>query len=899
MQDKVEFLGHQINFDGITPIANNILKINKFAQPQSQTQLQSFLGLVNYYRNYVPNIAQMAAPLYDLLGKNKKFQWSPDANTAFDTIKNKLTSGVKLFHPDPAKPFILHTDSSDDSISGILSQKSSTGVDEPLMFISKKLNLTERLWPISHKELSAVAFSLQFLRNLILGSQIFVIVDHYNLINMYSQAMKSPRMIRLAIKISEFAPDLYFQAEKDNICAYYLSRCFVNTSYRAEETTLYNIQIENNFPLSNIKTLQNEDPFCVHIRNNLEGKETGTIHKNVYETHNDILYIKDNIKNKLKVVIPRTLTDDLIKIIHEDKFSAHPGIIETINKIKSGYYWPNLNIDVNNFVRKCIICNTLKSAKTTKTKLTLYTETNFPFSVVAMDLVGPLNNIEGDKNYILTIICRLTRFTEAIILNSKSAEDVAFGLFTALFSRHSYPNSILSDLGSEFTNSLIKILESKYNIRRTYTVAYNPQSTGLIEAFNKTLGKNLRILSEKYTDWPLYVQTSIMAYNSAIHSTTGKSPFFAIYFRDPNTVYSNLNLMQKPPSLIHDEMSIPTQMIYKTREIFLECAKALTDNEIIRNDKVNNNRKDNIFSPGDLVYMINVPTTDANVKLQAKWTGPYRLIEKISKTIYFLESLVTGKIFRAHSRRIRLAHGDTNIINHPNAKKYFPVFIDIVSEDDNVVQVSQNEMISDILLDKQEMDNYNPFEKEIHLTTMRFLISHNIWVGNDRLNISVVDALEITPTKYVEQIYKKCPSLNIHHNRKQLNNTTVSIIGKFPTMGSTHTNTVTRHTAELRWVMIKCLLINSTNKIQQLLCSKLLNDAYKQTLLLDTPNNRISWLLQGLDHILLTNNGNLKYIILHIPENFPLSFNDKTKLYGKLKQLAKKEYANPVINFHP
>ncbi|CAL4156335.1 unnamed protein product, partial [Meganyctiphanes norvegica] len=123
LQDKVEFLGHQINFDGITPISNNILKINKFAPPQTKTQLQSFLGLVNYYRNYIPNIAKLATPLYELLGKNKIFQWSPDANTAFDNIKDKLTSGVKLFHPNPGKPFILHTDSSDDSISAILSQK--------------------------------------------------------------------------------------------------------------------------------------------------------------------------------------------------------------------------------------------------------------------------------------------------------------------------------------------------------------------------------------------------------------------------------------------------------------------------------------------------------------------------------------------------------------------------------------------------------------------------------------------------------------------------------------------------------------------------------------------------------------------------------------------------------
>ena len=84
-------------------------------------------------------------------------------------------------------------------------------------------------------------------------------------------------------------------------------------------------------------------------------------------------------------------------------------------------------------------CNTLKTTKIKGTTLVIYSESTQPFSSVVQDLVGPLNTEDGEQKYILTVICRLTRFVKTTILQDKSAESVAFGLLEALFARHGFP----------------------------------------------------------------------------------------------------------------------------------------------------------------------------------------------------------------------------------------------------------------------------------------------------------------------------------------------------------------------------------------------------------------------------------------------------------------------------
>ena len=139
LREEIEFLGHNIDKNGITPVSNNIIKINSFPTPTCVKQLQSFLGLCNYYRWFIRDIARKASPLYELLKVNQRFNWNQEAEKAFLQLKKELMGETRLFHPDPELPFILSTDASKHSIAAVLSQKNRRGIEKPLLFLSKKL----------------------------------------------------------------------------------------------------------------------------------------------------------------------------------------------------------------------------------------------------------------------------------------------------------------------------------------------------------------------------------------------------------------------------------------------------------------------------------------------------------------------------------------------------------------------------------------------------------------------------------------------------------------------------------------------------------------------------------------------------------------------------------------
>ena len=112
MQDAVEYLGHLIDATGKRPTPEKIAAIKQAPMPKNVQQLPSFLGLLNYYRKVLPNLAVILQPLNDLLQKDKKWTWSAECTQAVNTAKELLTTSNLLTHYDPGKPIKLAADAS-------------------------------------------------------------------------------------------------------------------------------------------------------------------------------------------------------------------------------------------------------------------------------------------------------------------------------------------------------------------------------------------------------------------------------------------------------------------------------------------------------------------------------------------------------------------------------------------------------------------------------------------------------------------------------------------------------------------------------------------------------------------------------------------------------------------
>ena len=121
--DRMEYLGHVVTPQGLEPQAAKVAAMASLPVPTSIPVLQSFMGLLNYYRHFVPGFSAIAKPLNQLLQKGTPWHWGPEQQQAFDALKRQLcTEGLVLRRADPARPFIVHSDWSQHGIGAVLAQ---------------------------------------------------------------------------------------------------------------------------------------------------------------------------------------------------------------------------------------------------------------------------------------------------------------------------------------------------------------------------------------------------------------------------------------------------------------------------------------------------------------------------------------------------------------------------------------------------------------------------------------------------------------------------------------------------------------------------------------------------------------------------------------------------------
>ena len=179
-QEQLLYLGHLVTREGILPDPANVLPIMNAVPPMTVTAVQSFLGMTNYYADFIQWHAAIAAPLYELVRKSTTFEWDERRQAAFDALKGALTSPPVLRRPDPSQPYLLHTDWSPIAIGAVLSQISpEDGEEHPIAFGSRLLHGAERNYSATEGECLAVVHFVEHWRAYLHGAQFEIEVDHY------------------------------------------------------------------------------------------------------------------------------------------------------------------------------------------------------------------------------------------------------------------------------------------------------------------------------------------------------------------------------------------------------------------------------------------------------------------------------------------------------------------------------------------------------------------------------------------------------------------------------------------------------------------------------------------------------------------------------------------------
>ena len=170
LKKEVLFLGHIVGANGISPNTKLLAAVKEWKEPTTVKQIQQFLGLCNYYRRFVYQFSEIAAPLTRLTEKKTDFRWDLECQVAFDGLKEALCEAPILAYPRVSGLFIVDTDASNTGIGGVLSQVQENE-ERVIWYASKKLNRTQRQYCVTRRELLATVIFLQEFRHYILGQK--------------------------------------------------------------------------------------------------------------------------------------------------------------------------------------------------------------------------------------------------------------------------------------------------------------------------------------------------------------------------------------------------------------------------------------------------------------------------------------------------------------------------------------------------------------------------------------------------------------------------------------------------------------------------------------------------------------------------------------------------------
>ena len=619
-QMEVPFLGHIVGGGKIKMDGAKIRVIEDWEPPTKVTELRSFLGLANFYRKFVKGYSKIAAPLTELLKKDKAWDWNTKCQEAFEGLKKAMASEPVLVLPDHTKPFEIYTDASDVAIGGVLMQEG-----HPVAYESRKLNETEQRYTVHEKEMTAVVHCLRTWRHHILGSKFVVYTD--NVANSYFQTQNklSPKQARWQEFLAEFDFSLEYKPGKINTVADALSR-----RYNIETVSLPKGQL-----LERIKEGLSHDPTAKMLISYVNEGKTRR-----FWLEEDLLYARGH-----RLYVPHfgDLRKEIMKECHDSKWAGHPGMTRTMALIGEHYYWPRMGEDVEAYVRTCLVCQQDKiEMKKPAGLLQPLPIPERPWESVSMDFIVGLPNVNGLSN-IMVVVDRFSKYAVFIPASKVCPADEAARLFLKHVVKYfGVPKTIISDRDTRFTGrfwtELFKLLGSSLN----FSTSVHPQTDGQTERVNALLEIYLRhYVSATQHDWPKLLDVAQFSYNLQRSEATNQTPFEIVNGQQPVTPSTIVSKYQGPNPAAHK--------FAKEWQEHHDLARACLHKAGKRTKKwADTKRRDVNFQVGDLVLakltgILRNPTVHKG--LVRRYEGPFKVVKRVGTMAYRIELPPT---IRAH-----------------------------------------------------------------------------------------------------------------------------------------------------------------------------------------------------------------------------------------------------------
>ena len=524
---SVTYLGYMIDKEGIHPTKEKVQAIAEAPAPTNVTQLRAFLGLLNFYRRFLPQASTMLEPLNRLLKDKTPWVWDKEQESAFRECKKALVNSGALVHFDPKLPLVVVADSSSYGIGAVLCHLID-GVERPICFASRTLTSAERNYAQLEKEALAIVYALRKFHYYLWGQNNFVVVtDHKPLLGIFSPdknipPMSSGRIQRWSLLLQAYKFTLRHRSGTLLGTADALSRLPLlsttdSTPVPADWTNLVNFLDSSPVNCADIKEHTRKDPTLSKVmryceigwtanRNNLEDSDLTP-----YVRRREELSIQDGcILWGSRVVVPPKLRSRLLEELH----MGHSGSTRMKELARSYVWWPNLDSDLEGLSNSCPDCLSLR-AMPSKAELHPWEWPTNPWHRLHVDYAGPVGG-----HYFLVVVDAHSKWVDVYPTSGTTAKETIQCLQHS-FSRFGLPITIVSDNGPCFISQEFQDFCKNIGVRHITTAVYKPSTNGLAEKMVQTLKKALRTSKSALQDT---LDRFLFNYRLTPHSTTGVSP---------------------------------------------------------------------------------------------------------------------------------------------------------------------------------------------------------------------------------------------------------------------------------------------------------------------------------------------------------------------------------------
>lgn len=452
---EIKFLGRSLSVTGIKPLQDKLDIIQDFKKPKNRNELQKFIGICTYYRQFTVKHADLLEPFRTLLKERGPWDWTESHDLAFEIMKESFVNCVHLNHYMPNKRYHLQTDASDVGVSGFLYQIDDNEAIKIVSLVSRCLNQAELHYTTTEKELLAIVYSVMKLRIYLLGVSFIIITDNKGLTFLNSTQFLNSRLIRWSLLLQQYDFSVEYCKGSDNVVADFFSR---NPRGRFESISQGHLSVDvldvnekkieinkcagvsftpevlNDF--KNLECLQREDKKIDIIRKIIENKE---LIKFFVLEHN-ILFRYDDTLKTWQVVIPEILTRRLMDCIHCKL--GHPGVFKTISYIRKYYYLKNMNMEIKKFLISCDLCQRVKVRNTNMTSPYHMVCSERPGDLVSVDFFGPLPKSCGGMEYIFVVLDVFSKYVRLYPIKRETTDVILRKLLDSYFPEVGRPNRI-------------------------------------------------------------------------------------------------------------------------------------------------------------------------------------------------------------------------------------------------------------------------------------------------------------------------------------------------------------------------------------------------------------------------------------------------------------------------